>query len=269
MLLFVLVNAYFQPRGERRALALFLVTYLLVTSLTETGLSDASVYLLELALAASLLVPRPRGPGGRWMKILLVHNRYRSAAPSGENRVVDQEGEALAAAGHEVIRFEQHSDEIEHWSAAKKASLPARTVWSRRVPPRPGRGRCASTSPTWCTCTTRFPCSARLSCTRAGPRRSRSWPPCTTTSSRCASGDFFRHGAVCHDCAHGLPVPAVLHGCYRGSRAGHRAGGAGQRPCTGRRGGRWCPPTCSSRRLSATCSAASACPRTGSSSGTT
>jgi hypothetical protein len=56
LLLFVLVAAYFQPRSERRALALFLVTYLLVTSFTETGLSDASVYLLELALAASLLV---------------------------------------------------------------------------------------------------------------------------------------------------------------------------------------------------------------------
>jgi hypothetical protein len=57
MLLFVLVCAYFQPRGERRALALFLVIYLLVTSFTETGLSDASMYLLELALAASLVVP--------------------------------------------------------------------------------------------------------------------------------------------------------------------------------------------------------------------
>lgn len=57
LLLFVLVNAYFQPGSERRALALFLVTYLLVTSFTETGLSDASAYLLELALAASLLVP--------------------------------------------------------------------------------------------------------------------------------------------------------------------------------------------------------------------
>ena len=34
----------------------------------------------------------------------------------------------------------------------------------------------------------------------------------------CARGDFFRDGTVCHDCAHGLPVQAVLHGCYRGSR---------------------------------------------------
>jgi hypothetical protein len=57
MLLFVLVTAYFQPRSARIAIALFLVTYLIVTSITETGLSDASAYLLELALAASLLTP--------------------------------------------------------------------------------------------------------------------------------------------------------------------------------------------------------------------
>ena len=33
----------------------------------------------------------------------------------------------------------------------------------------------------------------------------------------CASGDFFRDGDVCHDCAGGLPVPALVHRCYRGS----------------------------------------------------
>jgi hypothetical protein len=65
------------------------------------------------------------------MRVLLVHSRYRSAIPSGENRVVDQEGEELARAGHEVRRFEKNSDEIEHWSAAQKALLPARVVWSR------------------------------------------------------------------------------------------------------------------------------------------
>lgn len=57
LLLFVLVSGYFQPRSTGTAVALFLVTYLVVTSVTETGLSDASVYLLELTLAASLLVP--------------------------------------------------------------------------------------------------------------------------------------------------------------------------------------------------------------------
>jgi len=56
VLLFVLVTAYFQPRGVKRSLALFLATYCLVASFTETGFSDASTYLLELTLAASLLV---------------------------------------------------------------------------------------------------------------------------------------------------------------------------------------------------------------------
>jgi hypothetical protein len=58
MLLFLLMTAYFQPRGVQRALALFLVVYCVIASLTETGFTDASTYLLYLALAASMLVPR-------------------------------------------------------------------------------------------------------------------------------------------------------------------------------------------------------------------
>jgi hypothetical protein len=58
ILLFLLVTAYFQARGVQRALALFLVTYCLVASFTEVGFTDASMYLLELTLAASLLVSR-------------------------------------------------------------------------------------------------------------------------------------------------------------------------------------------------------------------
>jgi hypothetical protein len=57
ILLFLLVTAYFQPRGVQRALALFIVTYCLLASFTEVGFTDASPYLLELTLAASLLVP--------------------------------------------------------------------------------------------------------------------------------------------------------------------------------------------------------------------
>jgi len=57
MLLFVLVAAFFQPSGTRRALALFLATYCLVASFTQVGFTSATVYLLELTLAASLLVP--------------------------------------------------------------------------------------------------------------------------------------------------------------------------------------------------------------------
>ena len=60
MLLFLLLTAYFQPRGVKRAIALFLVTYCLIASFTEDGFSDATTYLLDMTLAASCLVPYMR-----------------------------------------------------------------------------------------------------------------------------------------------------------------------------------------------------------------
>jgi glycosyltransferase involved in cell wall biosynthesis len=152
------------------------------------------------------------------MRILLVHNRYRSAAPSGENRVVDQEGEALAALGHEVVRYDRSSDEIERWSLAKKASIPARTVWSREAF-RDLRTMLREHRPEVVHVHNTFPllsASVLYSCRSAGV------PVVATIHNyklACANGTFFRDGAVCHDCAHGLPVKAVVHGCYRESAA--------------------------------------------------
>ena len=57
ILVFLLVFAFLQPPGLYRALALFLIAYCLVSSFTETGLSDPSLYLLDLSVAMSLLVP--------------------------------------------------------------------------------------------------------------------------------------------------------------------------------------------------------------------
>src|SRR3981189_2087580 len=64
------------------------------------------------------------------MKILLVHSRYRSTAPSGENRVVEEEFEALVPLGHDIEAFVRHSDEIESWPTWRKATLPARVIWN-------------------------------------------------------------------------------------------------------------------------------------------
>ncbi|MEU4601873.1 hypothetical protein AB0F43_02720 [Kribbella sp. NPDC023972] len=55
LVVFVLAAAWFRPQGPHRALALFLVAYCVVASFTESGLSEASPYLLELTLAASLV----------------------------------------------------------------------------------------------------------------------------------------------------------------------------------------------------------------------
>jgi hypothetical protein len=56
ILIFLLSRACLHTGGTERALALFLVTYCLISSFTETGLSDASPYLLDLTIAASVLV---------------------------------------------------------------------------------------------------------------------------------------------------------------------------------------------------------------------
>jgi glycosyltransferase involved in cell wall biosynthesis len=152
------------------------------------------------------------------MRILLVHNRYRSGAPSGENRVVDQEGEALEAVGHEVMRFGRSSDEIGQWQVAKKASLPARTVWSHETY-RDLKAVLREHRPEVVHVHNTFPL---LSAAVLYACRDARVPVVATIHNyklACANGSFFRDGAVCHDCAQGLPFRAVLHGCYRESHA--------------------------------------------------
>ena len=46
------------------------------------------------------------------MRVVVVHNRYRSAVPSGENEIVDHEIAVLGRAGHEVRPYLRESDEI-------------------------------------------------------------------------------------------------------------------------------------------------------------
>jgi hypothetical protein len=65
MVAFVFVAAWFRPQGPHRALALFLVVYCVVASFTESGLSEASPYLLEMTLAASLVYSSSTREGPR------------------------------------------------------------------------------------------------------------------------------------------------------------------------------------------------------------
>jgi glycosyltransferase involved in cell wall biosynthesis len=152
------------------------------------------------------------------MKILLLHNRYRSNEPSGENRVVDQEGDALAALGHEVVRFGRSNDELEQWSVARKATIPARSIWSRETY-RSLRAALEEHRPEVVHVHNTFPL---LSAAVLYACRDSGVPVVATVhnySLGCANGIFFRDGAVCHDCTQGRPVRAVLHSCFRGSRA--------------------------------------------------
>jgi glycosyltransferase involved in cell wall biosynthesis len=153
------------------------------------------------------------------MKVVVVHNRYRSGTPSGENRVVDQENAALSAAGHEVIRFERSSDEIASWPAVKKATMPARVVWSGETR-RDLTAVLRACRPDVVHVHNTFPL---MSSAVLYACRDAAIPVVTTLHNyrlACVSGDFFRNGAICHDCAHDrLPIKGALRGCYRSSRA--------------------------------------------------
>ena len=78
LLLLLLLMAASHVRGPRRAVALYLTVYCIVASITETGLGDASPYLLDLVVAAALLVPKP-GRGVRPLRTVPL----RSATTSG------------------------------------------------------------------------------------------------------------------------------------------------------------------------------------------
>ena len=57
ILVFLLVAAFFQARSVYRSLALFFVVYAIIASFTEDGITNASAYMLDVTVAASLLVP--------------------------------------------------------------------------------------------------------------------------------------------------------------------------------------------------------------------
>jgi hypothetical protein len=62
VLLTLLAVAVASPAGPRRAVALFLVVYCGVATYTETGLGQPSTYLLDLAVAMSVLMAPLRVP---------------------------------------------------------------------------------------------------------------------------------------------------------------------------------------------------------------
>jgi hypothetical protein len=59
------------------------------------------------------------------MRVVVVHNRYRSENPPGENRVVESDIEQLRSDGVEVYPYVRDSDGIANWTALVKAGAAA------------------------------------------------------------------------------------------------------------------------------------------------
>jgi glycosyltransferase involved in cell wall biosynthesis len=150
------------------------------------------------------------------VRVLVVHNRYRSAQPSGEDAVVETEAELLREHGVEVCRLEAASDDIAGWPARKRALVPARVVWSRDGVRSVGAAIEAH-RPDVVHVHNTFPL---LSPAVFRAARSAGVPVVATLHNfrpLCPAATFFRDGRICEDCLGRVPVPAVRHRCYRSS----------------------------------------------------
>jgi glycosyltransferase involved in cell wall biosynthesis len=153
------------------------------------------------------------------MKVVVAHNRYREAQPSGENVIVDQEMAELTAAGVTVLPFLRSSDDIPAMPATRKALLPISPIYA------PGAQRDLARlieehRPDVVHLHNPYPLISPWIVRTAH----RSGVPVVHTVHNyrqvCASALYFRDGHVCHDCrGRAFALPAIQHRCYRGSRA--------------------------------------------------
>lgn len=152
------------------------------------------------------------------MRILLVHNRYQSHAPSGEDIVFDNECQLLREHGHKVIVYEQYNDDIKTFSPWQKLTLLWQTIWSGRSY-REIRDLIHQEQPDVAHFHNTFPLispAAYYACQAEGV-------PVVQTLHNfrffCASGTLFRDmHHVCEECLeHGM-WRSLRYGCYRGSK---------------------------------------------------
>ena len=151
------------------------------------------------------------------MRVLVVHNRYRSAQPSGENAVVEEETALLRDAGAVVELLTVESDDIAGWPAIKRLTLPARVVWSREGA-RTVRCAIAGFRPDVVHAHNTFPLLSPAALRAAHGAGVRVVQTLHNFRPLCPAATFLRDGRVCEDCLGRIPVPAVVHGCYRSSR---------------------------------------------------
>jgi glycosyltransferase involved in cell wall biosynthesis len=152
------------------------------------------------------------------MRVLVVHNRYRSEMPSGENHAVDQEIGLLQESGQEVFRYERRSDDIRDFSLAGKAALPMRLFWSST-----DRSRMtellSQLRPDVVHVHNTFPLISPSVLSACAVART----PVVMTLHNfrlfCANGLLFRDGRPCETCLHRSSLQAVRHACYRESRS--------------------------------------------------
>jgi glycosyltransferase involved in cell wall biosynthesis len=153
------------------------------------------------------------------VKVVVAHNRYREAIPSGENVIVDTEIAQLGEAGVEVVPFQRSSDSIASLRPAEKALLPLSPIYGRAAQ-RDLHELLKAERPDVLHLHNPYPL---LSPWVVRTAHQHGVPVIQTVHNYrqvCSSGLYFRDGHNCQDCRGKLfGLPAVRHRCYRGSAA--------------------------------------------------
>jgi glycosyltransferase involved in cell wall biosynthesis len=149
-------------------------------------------------------------------RVLIAHNRYRSAWPSGEDLVFDAEVELLRAHGHTVETFERTSDDIR--GALGTARAARDSVWSRDAARDLGE-QIARFRPDVVHFHNTFPLISGAAVRAAHASGAAVVATLHNYRLVCAAGTLFRDGEPCELCLPmRLPWPALRYGCYRESR---------------------------------------------------
>jgi glycosyltransferase involved in cell wall biosynthesis len=153
------------------------------------------------------------------VKVVVAHNRYREAIPSGENVIVDTEIGQLEAAGVAVVPFQRSSDSIGELPLAQKALLPVSPIYGRQAQ-KDLSALLTEHRPDVLHLHNPYPL---LSPWVVRTAHAHGVPVVQTVHNYrqvCSSGLYFRDGHNCQDCrGKAIGWPAVAHKCYRGSAA--------------------------------------------------
>lgn len=152
------------------------------------------------------------------MKVMMVHNFYRSSAPSGEDAVFVNERKLLEDNGVETVCYDKHNDDLDDSSFARRLAIGWRCGWSRSAyrealellsRHRPDIAHVHSLHP-------QISPSVYAACQASGV------PVVHTLHNYryiCPGALLFRDGRPCEECVGKLPYHAIRYRCYRGSLA--------------------------------------------------
>ena len=139
----------------------------------------------------------------------MVHSFYTRSAPSGENRVVEDQVRVLNEVGHDVHLVAQETDDLLSpiYSVRTALGVATRTGLDPTL-------ALEEIAPDVVHIHNLFP--------NIGTRWVGHWPGAVVHSihnyrATCSNGLFYRDGRVCTDCSGGGATRAVRHRCYRGS----------------------------------------------------